>query len=1558
MARKLNTKFIIAVAAAAALGVTALQFGPNLMRPSVAKLKADGEAALKGERFDEAALLLGKASNRDQNNIELANEYIDALDFTVRGDIEKYRTFRQMQARVLAIDPRNLTALRRVMAFQTGDVQNQPSDSASVRNLQNVAQRVLELAPGDRPARKAQITAVLEPYSRNLEISGDDLDRARKAAETLYAEDPADSEPLSMLVRFHLIAATRSRQAGEDDDAKTELTAAATLIDGALKKTPEDGQAWMLRFNVIRTRGAISPDTSPAQRTQTNKDVAEALDKAYQFADPKKPDTFLNIRTVALRIKELINVKDAEAGYRKLLTELPNDRQPRIMLSDFLDRQPARRDEAAAVLESPWKPVSPLHAIDSQRQSINAMIERVRLCTIKLGAIDVVTDPAERDKRLKDVEKLYGDLKADATINTSLKPAMLRIQGGIELQHGKIAEAIGTLDAALKVLNPDTPSSLEQDIRNDVLLQYAQAQLRLGQTGSARPKLAELVERRPENLNARATLADLLIREHNYTDAQQQVAFLQKVIPGNPVIEAMAVRLYAQRTDVLKDRYKDMPETTRDQRLIKLQAAGQLGDVDELSRVARLMLQADPGDVDAVNLLAQVLSGTGHRDEAVAVVAAAVKAKPDDKRLQALQSNLAAVTPDERMKLAQQRVDQISDKFEHALAQAQLSQSLGKLDDAEAALKDAAAQKPDDGRAFDGLFRLYLARQQWDKATPLLDKLAAMNVDQTDGQIRRIQLAAAKAVTEQVATKREAALTAAVNDAANLVQQYKEIANAALLYAQLLQQTGNYSDAADQYAAALDKSPTNADALIGSVQSLFQLGRITQARARLDQAARVAPNDPRVNQLELTYQMQYGDPLKAIDALQAQVNSDPKNALAWGQLGVALDQIARNKAAAHDDAGAKEFTQKAADLFQKAAAQFPDDLRFYVALAADKRALGDNAGAEQVFAKLVVTDKYKDSPEVVEQLADQYSRSGKTDESARVLRDLVTRVKPAPVSTVLKLSWLYAQSQRLQDALATLDLRKDNADAQRQRVQLLIASNNLSQAHAAMDETLASSPSADTSLLAAYVEIRSGNYAKADGFLNNVFRERPNDPAALFYRAQVKLNTTPPNLDGARDDLIKVRDLAPNNIEARVALSDIYLRKQDRPSAVGELQAAWQANRTNKPVLMKLADAYATSAPPAWSGVEKIINDAKQNPQLAADPEVLLLEANMWVGRNEQSKAIAAAKKALAAAPDNAELRQRYFDTLLRARAYRDLLAESEPVLAQDNGAWWLYRLRGQAQRRLDHSTEAQREFDAAFNLVTAAGNEQAVAVVIRTIAEELGPKSAIEKITPLAAKSDATAYTLRLTLASLEMSDRNFTAAYQQLDKLLGDRAKLRDDQARQLYQMLGSYYLQSSPPDLKGARSAFEELLKQTPNDMMVLNNLADILSKPESGGTPAQALKYSQRAYDLSASFGQNELSLYIMDTHGWVLVQNNRTQDGLTLLREAAQTARFPDVYIHLAEASLMTDNLDGAANAIDDAKRVISDYDRRKQPVDPALRPKLDDLTAQIASKRSAKATAG
>lgn len=87
------------------------------------------------------------------------------------------------------------------------------------------------------------------------------------------------------------------------------------------------------------------------------------------------------------------------------------------------------------------------------------------------------------------------------------------------------------------------------------------------------------------------------------------------------------------------------------------------------------------------------------------------------------------------------------------------------------------------------------------------------------------------------------------------------------------------------------------------------------------------------------------------------------------------------------------------------------------------------------------------------------------------------------------------------------------------------------------------------------------------------------------------------------------------------------------------------------------------------------------------------------------------------------------------------------------------------------------------------------------------------------------------------------------------------------------------------------YENILKLQPNNVAVLNNLAWMYNKLGD----SQALKYAENAFKLNKSAA-------VKDTYGWVLLKNNKIEQALKLLAEAArELPDIPDVKYHHAVA---------------------------------------------------------
>jgi tetratricopeptide (TPR) repeat protein len=159
------------------------------------------------------------------------------------------------------------------------------------------------------------------------------------------------------------------------------------------------------------------------------------------------------------------------------------------------------------------------------------------------------------------------------------------------------------------------------------------------------------------------------------------------------------------------------------------------------------------------------------------------------------------------------------------------------------------------------------------------------------------------------------------------------------------------------------------------------------------------------------------------------------------------------------------------------------------------------------------------------------------------------------------------------------------------------------------------------------------------------------------------------------------------------------------------------------------------------------------------------------------------------------------------------------------------------------------------------------------------------------------------------------------------------------------GAVYLAAQPPMVDKALAMYQKLLVRDPEDMQALNNVAcmyiDNVNPPE----PAKALEYSQRAYDAMRRRGVTQPML--MDTHGWVLANNKRVEEGIVLLQEVVQRQPFPEARFHLAQAFSLGNYPDPALRQATEAKAMIAAMEAKGSVVDPITKAKVDQLLAKL-----------
>jgi len=151
-----------------------------------------------------------------------------------------------------------------------------------------------------------------------------------------------------------------------------------------------------------------------------------------------------------------------------------------------------------------------------------------------------------------------------------------------------------------------------------------------------------------------------------------------------------------------------------------------------------------------------------------------------------------------------------------------------------------------------------------------VQKLADLNHDQAGGLLYRVKLALAKEELDE-----------AMSQAQLLAQRMPEFAQSWVVLGQVYQAQSKYADAIGSYTTAIQKHGT--ESRCHSRPDLLQLSARPEAPgASVDSTGPDGlPRNQSFRELELSHEMNYGDPEKVIAPRQEQLDANKENPRAW-----------------------------------------------------------------------------------------------------------------------------------------------------------------------------------------------------------------------------------------------------------------------------------------------------------------------------------------------------------------------------------------------------------------------------------------------------------------------------------------------------------------------------------------------------------------------------------------------------------------------------------------------------------------------------------------------------
>ncbi|MGC3957510.1 MAG: hypothetical protein QM813_05985 [Verrucomicrobiota bacterium] len=741
-----------------------------------------------------------------------------------------------------------------------------------------------------------------------------------------------------------------------------------------------------------------------------------------------------------------------------------------------------------------------------------------------------------------------------------------------------------------------------------------------------------------------------------------------KLMVMDPVKEREGIKSYLGR----------IPEAKRDERMSKAQLAvvPPINDHDEALRLYRLVLKDNPADFEAVNAAREILWAKGteqSKAEAVEILQAAIKAKPDDKRLQLVLKQLTGTNPEEVIKSERDLVIELNpEPYQQAmkLYEFEALQSMLSKDPREAQkhrdqslthLQDAEKGPPDDGRVAETLFQYYLSQQMFDKAAPYAEKLAAKNWDQVKGRIYRFRLAMARNEIDK-----------AIVLGTELTQEYGEFARSWVFLGQAHQAKRHWDLAVTNYKLALSRQSESPEALAGMIQCYYQMESKDEALRTIEQAMKARPVQRAVPRAVQIAPDAWGDPTLVLNMTRADRDAspnDPSRWLALGQVEYSAARKAREDSTTLTDPRKKDEAAKqypillaaARGTFSEVIKRWPAEKLAWAYLAEISDFGGDFAGGEKLLKDMIARPEFKESADPHMMLAEFYLKQKNLDAFESTLRAGIATF-PTNLDLRRRLSAMLTQQRKFAKALDLLDVKSPVPDRP-------AADRRDHDAGPEVHRRGEPAPCASEGQPAGRAALRSAGRG-ADESEGNP--QGGHCAAAVEPRwrsilgtsqpcspALIRLNEKPPQFDEAIADLTVLRTAAPGHVEGRVLLAEAYKRRNLLEEAARELDDVIRRVPQKDDVRVNLIEVYTQMRPPSWTDVERLLREAiNREPKRA---QWRRMEAKMLSARKQHEAATITIRNAIMLIPAGKEFdkeTQRDCRGLLRhSRSRRKLAA-------------------------------------------------------------------------------------------------------------------------------------------------------------------------------------------------------------------------------------------------------------------------------------------------------------
>jgi tetratricopeptide (TPR) repeat protein len=548
--------------------------------------------------------------------------------------------------------------------------------------------------------------------------------------------------------------------------------------------------------------------------------------------------------------------------------------------------------------------------------------------------------------------------------------------------------------------------------------------------------------------------------------------------------------------------------------------------------------------------------------------------------------------------------------------------------------------------------------------------------------------------------------------------------------------------------------------------------------------------------------------------------------------------------------------------------------------------------AEKLLAPVV---KATDSEEASKLLAATKLQMRDPEGAKSILSNLENANSDPSTIALAGIAALASGDQKSGEALIEKSLQQqpDNHELRLRYARYLIQAEKYDQAIANARKVIESSPETESAhivLIEAYV--KSGHPDKAVAAADQWIKDRPESMGAVLARGQLALQNGNP--DEAKSYFTRASNAFADSPTPLIALGNLALTQDQKEPARRHFRKALDMAPDNRQAIVGYSNASSRE------DTIKLMNELTANHPDAIGPKLLLLENALTEGDSATADKLTA--------------------QLLERKA-EDTPSAAEPTVIKIYGAV-ATQFRDNAQDKAGKILNRARVLFPeneqialqAADLAFRSGDPNAARKIIQE-AKKLHPDSANPYLIEAAYYERQKEYQQASELYELALNKQKNAgteAAYIRALKNAGrvDGAIKAADAAVEAYPtnqpilMTAAMLYQGAEQNAK-AQSAYEALLKQSPKNILALNNLAWLYHQ----NGDKRAMDLARKAYELKPD------NAAIADTYGWILFQAGKQAESIKVLEKAHQLAPGSyEIGMHLVEAYRKAGN-DKQAKAI-------------------------------------------